>query len=175
VRVDPPAPPRFDEVFTACAPLVWRTMRRLGMNEADAEDLAQEVFVVVHRKLPEFEGRSRLTTWVYGICVKVAADHRRRAVVRHETLADTPPEPAVPPTQGEALARDQARAVLDRVLRGLDDDKRAVFVLYEIEEVPMAEIAEAVGAPLQTVYSRLHAARRLVAEGLAAHTAAGAP
>ena len=175
IASSPPAAPRFEEVFAACAPLVWRTMRRLGLREADAEDLAQEVFVVIHRKLPEFEGRSKLTTWVYGICVRVAADHRRRAHVRRETLADAEPEPAVAPAQGEALARGEARALLDTVLQELDDDKRAVFVLYEIEELPMAEVAVALNTPLQTAYSRLHAARKLVTESIARRTAGGAP
>lgn len=161
-----PVAPPFDEVFRACAPLVWRTMRRLGPREADAEDLAQEVFLVIHRRLPAFEGRSKLTTWVYGICVRVAADHRRRAHVRHEAPALLPEAP-VEADQPERVARREARERLDDALAGLDEDKRVVFVLYEIEELPMAEIAEVTGVPVQTAYARLYAARRLLAEALA--------
>lgn len=157
-----PTPPRFEDVFGACAPLVCRTLRRLGLPEADVEDLAQEVFMVVFRKLPAFEGRSKVSTWVYGICVKVAADHRRRAYVRLESPRDEVPETEVTPPQGVAVARLEARALLDAVLAELDDDKRAVFVLYELEELGMAEVAAALEVPLQTAYSRLHAARKLV-------------
>jgi RNA polymerase sigma-70 factor (ECF subfamily) len=157
-----PTPPRFEDVFGACAPLVCRTLRRLGLPEADVEDLAQEVFMVVFRKLPAFEGRSKVSTWVYGICVKVAADHRRRAYVRLESPRVEVPETEVTPPQGVAVARLEARALLDAVLAELDDDKRAVFVLYELEELGMAEVAAALEVPLQTAYSRLHAARKLV-------------
>lgn len=140
-------------------------MRRLGLREADADDLAQEVFLVVHRKLPEFEGRSKLSTWIYGICVRVAADHRKRASVRRE-LPGEDVEAVEGAAQDGALARREARARLDAALAELDEDKRAVFVLYEIEELPMSEVALAVGVPLQTAYSRLHAARRQLADRL---------
>lgn len=160
------ARPSFDEVFAAHAPMVWRTMRRLGRPESDAEDLAQEVFLIVHRKLPEFEGRSKVSTWIYGICVKVAADHGRRAHVRRETPTADLPDAGVGATQVDSIARAQARARLDALLALLDDDRRAVFVLYEIEEQPMAEVAAAVGVPLQTAYSRLHAARKLIQDAI---------
>ena len=165
-----PPLPSFEAVFAECAPLVWRTMRRLGAREADAEDLSQEVFLVVHRKLPTFEGRSKLTTWVYGICVRVAADHRKRAHVRREAPSASPPDAGVDPAQAGAIELAEARAFLDTVLAALDDDKRAVFVLYEIEELPMAEVALAIGVPLQTAYSRLHAARRFVNDAATRHS-----
>lgn len=168
-----PAIPRFDEVFRLHAPLVWRALRRLGVREADVEDLCQEVFVVVHRKLPDFEGRAKLSTWVYGICVRVASDHRKRAHMRHES-PDAVPEGRLSAPQLNEIAHTQARALLDAVLAELDEDKRAVFVLYEIEELPMADVALAVGAPLQTAYSRLHAARKFVAESIAKRAEGGA-
>lgn len=165
------------EVFREHAPFVWRALRRLGVREADVEDVCQEVFVVVHRRLPEFEGRSSVRTWVYGICVRVASDWRKRAHVRRELATDDAPEP--PPSSRRGLPRDpegdharrEARAILDRMLDELDEDKRAVFVLYEIEQLTMNEVAEAVGCPLQTAYSRLHAARKIVETQIAAHTA----
>lgn len=168
-----PAIPRFDEVFREHAPLAWRALRRLGVREADIEDLCQDVFVVVHRKLPEFEGRAKLSTWIYGICVRVAADHRKRAHLRHESSSDAVPEGRQSAPQLNDVAQHQARALLDAVLAELDDDKRAVFVLYEIEELPMAEVAVAVGAPLQTAYSRLHAARKFVTEAIARRAEGG--
>lgn len=152
----------FRAVFTEHAPLVWRALRRLGVAESDVEDLAQEVFVVVHRKLPEFEGRSALSTWIYGICVRVASDHRRRAHVRREQPTDRVPDERQSAPQLKELEREQARRLLDAALDTLDEDKRAVFVLYEIEQLDMPEVADAVGCPLQTAYSRLYAARKKV-------------
>lgn len=166
-------PPAFDDVFSTYAPLVWRAVRRLGPREADAEDLAQEVFLVVHRRLPEFEGRSKLSTWIYGICVRVASDHRRRAHVRRELPTAELPDAGAPASQLDTVARAEARARLDALLDRLDEDKRAVFVLYELEELPMAEVAAAVGAPLQTAYARLHAARRIVHDAIAGAAVGG--
>lgn len=154
--------PNIADLFRSEAPFVWRALRRLGVREADVEDVCQEVFVVVHRKLGDFEGRSSLRTWIYGICARTASDYRRSARVRHEIVTDAPPDATAAPRQHDVLALREARAKLDRILDLLDDDKRAVFVLYEIEELTMNEVAEALGCPLQTAYSRLHAARRIV-------------
>ncbi|MFO0759273.1 MAG: sigma-70 family RNA polymerase sigma factor [Byssovorax sp.] len=156
----------FDQTFAEYAPFVWRSLRRLGVREADVEDVCQEVFLVVHRRLADFEGRSSLRTWIYGICLRSAARYRRRPHRGREDIASTPPEQTVAPTQDDDLERRQALAQLDRALDELDDDKRAVFVLYELEELTMAQIAEAAGCPIQTAYSRLHAARRIVTAAL---------
>lgn len=155
-------------IFREHAAFVWRVLRRLGVREADVEDVAQEVFVVVHRKLDAFEARSSMRTWIYGICVRVASDHRRRAHVRREEATSRPPERVGSAPQGKELEARQARAILDAALDALDESKRAVLVLYEIEQVPMKDVAEALGCPLQTAYSRLHAARRELREALAA-------
>jgi RNA polymerase sigma-70 factor (ECF subfamily) len=156
------SPPPFRRVFDEHAAFVWRTLRQLGVAPADLEDVCQDVFVTAYRKLPGFEGRSTLRTWIYGICLRVASDHRRRAWVRREQAVADVPVDGVEPSQLEDAARRQARALLDGILSELDEDKRIVFVLYEIEELPMKEIARIVGCPLQTAYSRLHAARRRV-------------
>jgi len=114
--------------------------------------------VVVSRKLGEFEGRSSHRTWIYGICVRTASSYRRLA--RHREMpTEAPPETPAADTPDETLARARALAALGGALAALDEDKRTVFVLYEIEELTMAEVAEIVGCPLQTAYSRLHAAR----------------
>lgn len=155
------APP-FDEVYAAHAAFVWRVVRRLGVREADVPDVAQEIFLVIHRQLPGFEGRSTVRTWVYGIASRCAAAYRRRAHVVRERAGDVPEQAVAAPQQGGLDARD-ARATLDRLLDQLTDDQREVFVLYELEDLAMPEIAELLGCPLQTAYSRLHAARRRVA------------
>jgi len=169
-----PGPSDFAAIFEQFAPFVWRTLRRLGVAEADVEDVSQDVFVTVHRKLATFEGRSSLRTWIYGIALRVASDHRRRAHVRRERSTSRPPERVASPTQPRDLDRRRARAALDRALDTLDDDKRAVMVLYEIEELPMADVASAVGCPLQTAYARLYAGRRLVKEALEREQSGGA-
>jgi RNA polymerase sigma-70 factor (ECF subfamily) len=163
--IDPPATragalPSFEQVFAAHVSLVWRALRRLGVDPTDIEDVSQEVFVTVHRRLPSFEGRSSLSTWIYGICVRTAAVHRRSRRRRREDVVDEVPDPGQHAPQLDAIARRQTFAVVDEVLDGLDDDKRAVFVLYEIEELPMKEVADAVGCPLNTAYARLYAARK---------------
>jgi RNA polymerase sigma-70 factor (ECF subfamily) len=150
-------------LFREHAAFVWRVLRRLGVREADIEDVCQDVFVAVHKQLPSFEGRSKASTWIYGIARRRAADYRRSDRRRREDLTASVPEASGEPAPGssmdEEVARSQARALLDRLLDQLDDDKREVFVLYEIEELGMREVVEIVGCPLQTGYSRLHAAR----------------
>ena len=148
-----------EQLFREHGPFVWRSLRRFGISESDADDLCQEVFVVVFRRLHEFEHRSSMRTWLYGITVRIALAHRRRASTKRELPTDSPPELATPDGPHDQLADREARALLDRALDALDDDKRAVFVLYEVEQLPMAEIARALECPLQTAYSRLHAAR----------------
>ena len=151
------ASPPFAEVYEANAAFVWRAVRRLGVRPADVDDVCQEVFMVVLRKLPDFAARSSLRTWVYGIAVRCASTHRRRAHVVREA-----PTENIEPTEHTQPDGRATRAQLDRLLDLLDQDKREVFVLYELEELTMNEISSIVGCPVQTAYSRLHAARRIM-------------
>jgi RNA polymerase sigma-70 factor (ECF subfamily) len=150
----------FTEVFQAHAAYVLLLLRRLGVDDADADDVAQEVFLVVHTQLPAFEGRSTLKTWLTGICLRKASDYRRKAYRRRERITDRSPEPAVAPDQEESLERDRRAAALLHALGQLTHKQREVFVLYEIEELSMAEVASAIGCPRFTAYTRLHGARR---------------
>jgi RNA polymerase sigma-70 factor, ECF subfamily len=156
-----PEVPPFATVYDHHVKFVWRVLGRLGVARADLEDVCQEVFIVVHRRLAEFEGRSTLRTWIYGIALRCASDHRRRAARRPNPVPDV--ELVAP---SDVAARD-ARATLERLLELLDSDKREVFVLFELEELAMAEVVAVVGCPLQTGYSRLHAARAIVAAAAA--------
>jgi RNA polymerase sigma-70 factor (ECF subfamily) len=152
----------FASVYEAHVGFVFAVLLRLGVRRADAEDVCQEVFVTVHRKLPRFEGRSSLRTWIYGIAYRAASEYRRRADVRREQPTAEVDLGAAEAQQLHTMERRQAREVLGTILDALDDDKRAVFVLYELEGLSMAEVAAVVGCPLQTAYSRLHAGRRHV-------------
>jgi RNA polymerase sigma-70 factor (ECF subfamily) len=133
----------------------------LGASAADADDLCQEVFVVVHRRLSEIDTSRPLRPWIYGVALRVASEHRRQRRLLHTSLHEAE-DIGSPATQYDAVehrqARDDLRAAIDR----LDEPKREVFVLHELEELKMSEIAEALSCPIQTAYSRLHAARNEV-------------
>lgn len=155
------ARPSMRQIFDEHVRYIWRTLRHLGISEADTPDLCQEVFVTVHRKLSSFEGRAALRTWLYGICIRVASEHRRRPHVRRE-IPYSEPAPESSEVAATPDSNLEQRSALQRLLGALDDDKRQVVVLYEIEGFSMKEVAEIVGCPLQTAYSRLHAGRALM-------------
>jgi RNA polymerase sigma-70 factor (ECF subfamily) len=152
----------FRHVFEQYGRYVWRALRRLGIAEADVPDIAQDVFMILREKLASVHSPEALRPFIYGIALRRASDYRRSARVRRETLAYTPPEPSVDAPQEEELQKEHALAMLRSALDELDEDKRAVFVLYELEELNMREVVAVVGCPMQTAYSRLHAARRTV-------------
>jgi len=164
------APPReLGRVYREHVPYVWRSLKHLGVHEADIEDVAHDVFLVVARKLDGFEERSSLKTWIYGICLRTAADYRGRAFRRREVLLGELPaaaERSAPAEQERELAGKRQRSRLLELLDGLTAEQREVFVLYEIEELTMRDVAEVLSCPLQTAYSRLHAARRSLRESL---------
>jgi len=164
----PAAESKVAAIFREHGRYVFRLLRRLGVADADLDDVFQEVFVIVHRKLPELDPSVQLRAWVYGICVRCASDHRKRARTRREVTTDETIErvDAEQTTAPDALDALKAREILEGILRGLPDQKREVFVLYEIEELPMQEVAAALGCPLHTAYSRLYAARKLVEDGI---------
>jgi RNA polymerase sigma-70 factor, ECF subfamily len=155
------------DVYEQHADFVWRSLQHLGVRSADLEDLGQEVFVIVHRKLGTFDGRSKLTTWLFGICLNLVRRHRRRAYLRLEFLQAEPPERVDPSTPEARYQEEEARLRLSQLLAKLSPERRATFVLFEVEGVSCEEIAELTSVPLGTVYSRLHLARKQVAASAA--------
>ena len=148
-------------LFAAHSRYVWLALQRAGVRDADLEDALQEVFVVVHRRLDSFDGSSKVTTWLFAIALRVAAAFRRKAHVRREQQTDEVPDVADAAFDAEALAaRKQARVALESILDGMDPERRATFVMFEIEEIPCERIAVEMGVPIGTVYSRLHKARK---------------
>ena len=149
----------FENLYEEHFDFVWRAVRRLGVPAASVDDAVQDVFVVVHRRAAAFEGRSSVRTWLFGIVLHVARAHRRRK--KHDALDDpdalADPRADSPHAHAEAA---EARRVLHEVLDKLDDDRREVFVLIELSEMTAPEAAEALGVELNTVYSRLRAARQ---------------
>lgn len=148
------------ELYAAHVGFVYRTARRLGTPAAEVEDVAHEVFMVVFRKLDQFQ-EGRLTTWIYRICANIASDHHRRRSVRERFVALKQWIGAGAPETPERHAeRSAARVGVERVLERMKPKKREVFALYELEGLSGEEIAERVGCPVDTVWTRLFHARR---------------
>lgn len=160
---------RLADVFDAHAAYVGRTLRCLGVREHELGDVIQEVFLVVHGRLDELSDPSRVRAWLYAICVRKALSARRDAArralreVKDETRVATASHETSPHDELETTRR-LARALA--ILEELDEDKRVVFVLHEVEQLAMSEVAEVVGCPLQTAYSRLYAAKKEIAATL---------
>lgn len=152
--------PTFEAVYDGHFEFVSKMLRRLGVPDHALDDALQDLFVVVHRRLGEFEGRSSLKTWLARIAVHVAADHRRsrrrkgQCEPLEESVADRRADPFAAAQQTESVDR------LYRILARLEESHREVFVLAELEQMTAPEIAEALELKLNTVYSRLRAARQ---------------
>ncbi len=145
----------FDEQFT----FVWRYLRRMGLSEADADDAAQKVFVVLARKLDGIE-TSKERAFLCGIAVRVFSEVRRARIRRREVAGDAVAEPVDRGLGPDDLAdRERARALLDAVLGQMEDKIRSVFVLFELEELSTAQIAKMLQLPPGTVASRLRRGR----------------
>ena len=155
----------FRELYVDHVAFVWRCLRRLGVRERDVEDAAQETFIVAHRKLAAFDGASP-RGWLFNICLRVAADHRKRAHVRREEPTNDLIDAPSPADQAHDLERCRDRELLQSILDDLDEPRRAVIVLYELEELSMPEVASILDCPVQTAYSRLHAARKQMHDAL---------
>jgi RNA polymerase sigma-70 factor, ECF subfamily len=160
-RAEAAKPTDLRSLFSEFSPYVFRALRRLGVAEADVDDACQEVFLVVHRKASDFEGRSSMKTWIFSIAIHVAQSFRRKARDRH--VGGAVEEEVTHGHTGEsAYERAELVRMLDAALSTLDDERREAFVLYELEQFTIAEVAEALGCPLQTAYSRLMTAREQV-------------
>ncbi|MBX7196276.1 MAG: sigma-70 family RNA polymerase sigma factor [Sandaracinaceae bacterium] len=156
-----PAVPEFAQVFEDHADYVYRILHQMRVPPSDVEDVMQEVFLVVHRRLSSFEpGTATLKTWLWEIAWRTASDHRRRAHRRYEESSDT-----LDHTEGSARAPDhevasrRTLALLERALARLPEEQRMVFVMFDVEGVPMDHIAATMECPLKTAYSRLRLAR----------------
>ena len=153
----------FQTLYERHFAFVWRTLRHLGVREADLSDACQDVFVIVHRRFPSFEARGKVTTWLFQICLNLARDRRRLAHVRSEVLGDEALEHAAG-TAGDPhgeLERQDQLALFEAALESMDLGQRAAFVLVEIEGMTGPEAAAAMDVPLGTAYSRLRLARKV--------------
>jgi RNA polymerase sigma-70 factor (ECF subfamily) len=160
----------FRALYESHVDFVWRNLRRLGVQECDAEDRTQEVFVVAHRRFDEFEDRGHgPRAWLFQIVLRVASDarrHRRRHPEQPDG-GDASALASIDAPQAEAIARREALSQLDAALQSIDPTRRVVLVLHEIEEMTAPEIAQMLGIPLNTVYSRLRVGRTELEDALA--------
>jgi len=152
-------PPDLPTLYRSELAYVWKTLRRLGAPPSDLEDLAHDVFVVVHRHLHDYDPARPLRPWLFGIALRVVSDYRRLGRHRHEVSGERVEPVAAGPTPDEQVEGMEARALLLEALDTLDLDRRAVFVMHEIDDVPVPEIASVLSIPLNTAYSRLRLAR----------------
>jgi RNA polymerase sigma-70 factor (ECF subfamily) len=150
---------RFRHVFENEFDYVWLSLRRLGVADRDLEDVAQNVFLKVYRRLDDYDGSRPARPWLFAFAVRCASDWRRLARHRVEVMGERAEPAASDPAADERMARDEDLALLLRALDHLDIHRRAVLILHELDEVPVKEIAASLHIPLFTVYSRLRVAR----------------
>ncbi len=157
------AAPTFEAIYLEHAPSVLRWVRRLAGPGADVEDLAQEVFLRVHRSLPTFRGESQARTWLYRIVVRVVMRQRRR---RLRLAQEDELSPSPRPSPEDELGARRSEAILYRALDQLDPRQRALLVAFELEELTGTEIAAALGIKRSTLWVQLHRARAALQEEL---------
>lgn len=157
-------PPDFDTVYRQGFRYVFRTLRRLGVRLSEVDDLVQEVFTVVLRRLSDYEPGRPLEPWLFGITFRVASTHHRARSRRVVEVMSGTREPddfsdEDAPGPETSLADRQARRLVLEALQALDLDRRAVLVMHDIDGLAVPAIAEVLGVPTNTVYTRLRAAR----------------
>jgi RNA polymerase sigma-70 factor, ECF subfamily len=161
----PPFNLLYDEHFA----FVWRNVQRLGIRQPETDDVVQEVFIVVHRKLETFEPRTSIRAWIFGILKHVARTHRRTRA-RKQPPSSCEAHRLADVTQlgpEELLQRSEATRALEVILDSMQEDQREVFILVELEQMNGPEIADALSISVNTVYSRLRAAREHFQRGAA--------
>lgn len=175
------APPSVEEVFRDYAPRIYMLARRLLGNDADAEDVTQEVLLQLVRKLDTFRGESAFPTWLHRVTVNAALAHRRKRASRSEQQTLEPLDsfaedgyPGVPVNRwsvqpDQALLDRETRDLIEKAIARLPDLYRDVYVLADVEGLPNAEIAEILNLSVPAVKSRLHRARLLMRNALAPH------
>ncbi len=165
-EVDLKAIPSFDELYRAQFAYVWRTLRRLGVPEKDVEDVTHDVFVVVNRRLRDYDARRPIKPWLFGIAFRLASEDRRRMRNRIEIPSEGVEAPDSARTAVELLEADEQRQLVLNCLANLDLDQRAALILVDIDGESPTEVAAALRIPLPTVYSRLRLGRAKFADAV---------
>ena len=169
------APSKLDlaGIYAGQKDFVWLTLQRMGVRRPDLEDVFQDVFVIAHKRLHTYDPDAKLSAWLYGICLRSLAAHRRRAFRRRERAGEVDVSVAAPGAEhwhaqvdapDATVHQRERQATLDELLDTLDPEHRVVVVMFEVEEQSCAHISELLGVPVGTVHSRLHTARKKLAQ-----------
>ena len=177
VRADPVHPAQvssFESIYRQYFDFVWASVRRLGVGPPAADDVVQEVFIVIHSRLHTLEQPQALRSWIYGVVRRTVSGYHRSRRTKDASgaaLAAELDEPRGPPTPFDLTEQNDQVKLLWSLLEELDEPKREVFAMAELDELTVPEIAEILGIPLNTAYSRLRAARQAFEEALARRSA----
>ena len=156
----PPVPmPDFERMYAEQFDYVARSLRRLGAQPRDLKDLCQEVFLAAYRKRDAFDPTRPLRPWLFGIAFRAVSELRNRAWVQREVGEENAAELSVEPRLDEVVSEGEARQLVLAALQKLPAERRAVFIMHDLDGCSAPEISEVVGVPLNTVYSRLRVAR----------------
>ncbi len=173
LRVVRPQALSFASVYREHAAFVRRSLRHMGVSAGALDDVLHDVFLVVFRRLEDYDGRSAMRSWLYGVARRVALHHQRQGARRARREHHAPvPAAAAPPDA--VVARQEAARWIEDFIATLPTDQRAPFVLCDIEGLPVPEVATATGVKLNTIYSRLRLARRRFERAVAQRKDGGA-
>ena len=165
--------PPFVEIYDTYFAFIWSCTRRLGVRSEAMDDVVQEIFIVIHSKLPTLQQPESLRSWIYGIVRRTVSGYHRskrsQEVPGMSPDLDARSSESRPPTPSELAEQVDELRLLSSLLAELDEAKREVLVLVELEEMTVPEVAEALEIPLNTAYSRLRAARQAFEAALARH------
>lgn len=164
--------PPFATLYKQNLDYVWQSLRRLGVPSADLEDLAHEVFLVVHRRLADYDRSRPLRPWLFGISYRVASEQRRKHA-RRGAATELPDADVAAPSEVSPLkqtVKREAIALARKALDAVDDDARAVFILAELDGIAVTDVAVSLDIPVNTAYTRLRRARQAVAAALTGGT-----
>ena len=164
----------FETLYKQYFDFVWSSVRRLGIGPDAVDDVVQEVFIVIHSRVHTLERPDALRSWIYGVVRRTVSGHHRSQRGREisgVSLAAEPDVRPLPRTPLDLAEQNDRVKLLWALLDTLDESKREVFVMAELDELSAPEIAEVLEIPLNTVYSRLRAAREAFEEALARHSA----
>jgi len=166
--------PEFHEIYRRYFDFVWSSARRLGAPPEALDDLVQEIFIVIHGKLQTLEKPEALRSWIYGVVRRTVSDHRRARRTQAAVGFEAGVEVLAVSREPSPLQHSEKRADLEllaSLLGQLDEAKREIFSLVELQELTVPEAAEILELPLNTAYSRLRAARQAFEDALCRHEA----
>ncbi|MET0593674.1 MAG: sigma-70 family RNA polymerase sigma factor [Polyangiaceae bacterium] len=170
VRAADPNPPTdpdslFRSVFEEGFDYVWNTVRRLGVAPADIEDVSHDVMLDVYRKMGTYDPARPLKPWLFAFSFRAVSEYRRKQRVRREVREEVEAVDRAPLADAQLVAEEN-RALVAAALETLDLDRRAVFVLHDLDDVPIPDVARTLEIPLNTAYSRLRVAREKFVKAL---------